>query len=73
MAKLQEIIYRPQGHTGPLNPIEVSRETVNPECWFQQEGRTFLTHAPGKEPGSGPCDITDLLTGDHPKFALIKQ
>jgi hypothetical protein len=69
--QLQEIIYGGAKSTlGPL--VETGRETVNPCKWCQVAGRTYLAHEPGKQPNSGAYDITDLLTGNYPKFALVE-
>jgi len=69
--QLQEILYGgAKSAQGPC--VESGRVPVNAGQWNQVAGRTYLAHEPGKQPGSGAYDITDLLIGNYPKFALVK-
>ena len=70
MLQLQEIIYKP---IYADKPEELRRVTVNPAIWgrFEVEhpgaGERFWLFTDGKF-----HDITDMLTGNHPKFALVE-
>lgn len=72
MLQLKEIIYKRVEDGAPGRFTELGRETVNPDQWHQTDGRTYLAFKPGNKPGSGACDITDMLTGEHPKFVLVE-
>lgn len=70
MLQLQEIIYKP---IYADKPEELRRVAVNPAIWgrlkveYPGAGERFWLLTAGKL-----HDITDMLTGDYPKFALVE-
>lgn len=65
---LYEIVYA-QGPDG--RPIESARERVNDDQWKMAGKVLLLMFKPGV-PDDGPCDITSLMSGEFPKFSLVK-
>lgn len=57
--QLHEIVYC----IGPDGPQEINRVLVERRFWSRDKGRLYL----------GSINITDLLTGTPPKFAISED